>query len=224
MKRIVIVGASGFGREVYWWTRTHSSTDWRDPEVVFIDDSQQCLADYPDLQPLYIGTISTWQPSENDVALMAIADPRVKLQLSQKLIDKGARFGTFIHSSCLVVPSSKTGYGSILCPYAGVTCDVTIGRFVTMNCSSGAGHDAIIGDACTLSGFAEVTGKTILGTGVFMGSHACVLPGVRVGDFAKIGAGSVVTRHVKPNTTVMGVPAKRIDLGMADEPSENKGS
>jgi len=45
---------------------------------------------------------------------------------------------------------------------------------------------------------------------VFMGSHASVLPGAVVGDYARVGAGSVVLRKVRPYTTVMGVPAQEI--------------
>jgi len=61
-----------------------------------------------------------------------------------------------------------------------------------------------------LSSHSDVTGYAQLGTGVFLGSHAAVLPRVRIGNYATVGAGSVVIHHVKTETTVMGVPAKRI--------------
>jgi serine acetyltransferase len=72
------------------------------------------------------------------------------------------------------------------------------------------GHDAVIGDGCTISGHCDVTGFASLGEGVFMGTHASVLPRAVVGDSAVIGAGSVVLKKVQPNTTVFGVPAKKI--------------
>jgi len=46
-----------------------------------------------------------------------------------------------------------------------------------------------------------------IGENVWIGSHAVILPGVRIGDNAIIGAGSVVTKNVAPNAIVTGVPA-----------------
>jgi acetyltransferase-like isoleucine patch superfamily enzyme len=45
---------------------------------------------------------------------------------------------------------------------------------------------------------------------VWVGHGACVMPGVRIGRGAVVGAGSVVTRDVEPYTVVAGVPAKRV--------------
>ena len=49
---------------------------------------------------------------------------------------------------------------------------------------------------------------TIVGTGVSIGANCTILPNLTIGDGAVIGAGSVVTRNVEPNTTVYGNPAK----------------
>jgi acetyltransferase-like isoleucine patch superfamily enzyme len=37
-----------------------------------------------------------------------------------------------------------------------------------------------------------------------------ILPGVEIGEGAVVGAGSVVTKTVKPDDVVYGVPAKRV--------------
>jgi maltose O-acetyltransferase len=53
-----------------------------------------------------------------------------------------------------------------------------------------------------------------IGDGVWIGSRAVILPGVRVGHGAVVAAGAVVTGDVAPNTLVAGVPARRVrDLG-----------
>ena len=46
--------------------------------------------------------------------------------------------------------------------------------------------------------------------GVWIGEGACILPGVRVGRHAIVGANAVVTRDVPPYTIVGGVPARQI--------------
>lgn len=49
-----------------------------------------------------------------------------------------------------------------------------------------------------------------IGANVWIGAAATITPGVRIGNNAIIGAGSVVTKDVEPNTIVAGVPAKMI--------------
>ena len=52
--------------------------------------------------------------------------------------------------------------------------------------------------------------RTVIGDKVFLGANAVILPGVRVGDGAIIGAGAVVTKDVEPDTVVAGNPARRM--------------
>jgi acetyltransferase-like isoleucine patch superfamily enzyme len=55
-----------------------------------------------------------------------------------------------------------------------------------------------------------VTGHAVLERGVFLGSHASITPGVRVGAFAVVGAGSVAFRNVRSGQTLLGVPGKSL--------------
>jgi acetyltransferase-like isoleucine patch superfamily enzyme len=48
----------------------------------------------------------------------------------------------------------------------------------------------------------------VLEDGCDIGAGSVILPGVRVGRGAIVGAGAVVTRDVEPLTVVAGVPAK----------------
>ena len=48
----------------------------------------------------------------------------------------------------------------------------------------------------------------IIESGAKIGANATILPAVRIGKLAVVGAGSVVTKNVSNNTTVIGVPAK----------------
>lgn len=49
-----------------------------------------------------------------------------------------------------------------------------------------------------------------IGRNVWIGAGALVLPGVRIGDDAIVGAGSVVTRDVPAGATVVGNPARQL--------------
>ena len=52
--------------------------------------------------------------------------------------------------------------------------------------------------------------KTIVKKRASIGSNATILGGITIGENALVGAGSVVTKDVPPNTTVAGNPAKII--------------
>jgi bifunctional UDP-N-acetylglucosamine pyrophosphorylase/glucosamine-1-phosphate N-acetyltransferase len=52
--------------------------------------------------------------------------------------------------------------------------------------------------------------RTEIGERVFLGSDTILRAPVRLGDDARTGAGSVVTKDVEPGATVVGVPARQI--------------
>ncbi len=91
------------------------------------------------------------------------------------------------------------------------------------------GDDVTMYQGATLGGTGHETGKRhpTIGNNVIIGSGAKVLGSFKVGDNAKIGAGSVVLEEVPPNTTVVGIPGqivKRDGIKVNnDDIIENKG-
>jgi acetyltransferase-like isoleucine patch superfamily enzyme len=49
---------------------------------------------------------------------------------------------------------------------------------------------------------------TVVRRGVSIGANSTILPGLEIGVFAMVGAGSLVTRHVHPHSLVVGAPAR----------------
>jgi serine O-acetyltransferase len=94
----------------------------------------------------------------------------------------------------------------------------TIGRrfFIDHGMGVVIGETAEIGDDCllyqgvTLGGTGNEKGKRhpTLGNGVVVGTGAKVLGGIRIGDYVKVGAGSVVVHPVPDHSTVVGIPGR----------------
>lgn len=105
-----------------------------------------------------------------------------------------------------------------------------IGKGIMLDHATGfvVGETAVIGDNCSIlqgvtlggTGKADEDRHPKIGNGVLIGAGAIVLGNIRVGDCARIGAGSVVVKDVPPRVTVVGVPAKVIgEAGGGNQPS-----
>ena len=107
-------------------------------------------------------------------------------------------FGIEVTTRC------KIGDGLLVAHPAGIVIGATsIGRNVTI--FSGVTMGAKEADL----GF-EISLRPQIGNNVVIGSGAKIIGGVKIGDFAIIGANAVVVADVPPQATVVGIPAKII--------------
>lgn len=63
----------------------------------------------------------------------------------------------------------------------------------------------------------QKAGDTVIGSDVWIGAEAMIMPGVHIGHGAVIGSRALVTRNVEPYTIVGGNPAKPIRKRFSDE-------
>jgi serine O-acetyltransferase len=114
-------------------------------------------------------------------------------------------FGVDIH------PAARIGCGILLDHATGVV----IGETAVV------GNDVSLMQAVTLGGTGKASGDRHpkVGSGVLIGAGAEILGNIRIGDGAKISAGSVVLADVPPHTTVAGVPARVVGKPCSEAPA-----
>ena len=107
---------------------------------------------------------------------------------------------------------SRTMTGIEIHPGAtiGRRCFIDHGMGVVIGETSEIGDDVLLYQGVTLGGTGKDTGKRhpTIGNGVVIGTGAKILGNIRIGDFVKVGAGSVVVRPVPDHSTVVGVPGR----------------
>ncbi len=208
MYDIIIIGAGGFGREVYLWAKDSFPKDQYTIKG-FLDDNPRILDNY-NIDINIIGNLDNYKIKNQDRFLFAVGDIDIKKSLIVRLKRRGAKFLTLIHPGAIVANTAKIGEGAIICPFCLVSDNVLLEDFVMMNVYSSCGHDVKVGSYSILSPYATLNGFVILEDEVFLGTHATVIPYKKVGCKSKISANSVVMRDVPANKMVFGVPGKAI--------------
>ena len=114
------------------------------------------------------------------------------------------------------------------CLQVSIHPSASIGTSVFLDHATGiiVGAFAAIGDAVTIMQNVTIGRKQELpgrapriGRGVLLSSGATILDDISVGDFAKIGAGSVVTHDMPGGCTAVGVPARLTNCAEAGLPA-----
>lgn len=209
MKNLLIIGARGWGREVY--NMLPDCVGYGTEFVVkgFLDDKKDALDGMAGYPPI-IDNVESYIPREDDVFTCALGDANWKKYYSGLILNKGGVFITIRHKSSTIGRNTVVGNGCIICDKVGLSCDIAIGNFVTIQTSTIVGHDTRIGNYCHLGVRSFMGGNSHLGDLTTIQTNSVILPKVRIGDNCMVGAGAVVIKKVKDGETVYGNPARKL--------------
>jgi serine O-acetyltransferase len=158
-----------------------------------------------------IDTVFRRDPAARSVLEIVLCYPGFHAVLLHRLAHRlyGAKWFTLAR---VVSQFSRTMTGIEIHPGAkiGRRFFIDHGMGVVIGETAEVGDDVLVYQGVTLGGTGKVTGKRhpTLGNGVVVGTGAKILGNIRIGDFSKVGAGSVVVRAVPDHSTVVGIPGR----------------
>lgn len=198
---LVILGAGGHGRVVASAARAAGSV-----VRAFYDDDPRLWGRSVDGVPVLGPTEDLAAAPPSTPAVIAIGDNLTRARISARL---DLDWAIVRHPSSSVAPEATLGAGTVLSAGAVVQPGAVVGTHVILNVHAVVDHDAQVGDHAHLSA-AHLGARASAGVRVLLGLGSVVLPGVRIGDDAILGAGAVAVADVEPGVTAIGIPARPV--------------
>lgn len=209
MRKVVILGAGGFAREVLDIFLAQNALEPQYELLGFVDDNlakkgqilngHRVLGDF------------MWFDSVDRNAMeviCGIGSSASRYRVVHKALARGLRFCNITHPTAVVTPFVSTGIGVVITAGCILTNQIRIGNHVQINLNSTVGHDSQIEDFCTLAPGVHISGSVHIQTGCEVGTGVCTIQGVTLGEWSIVGAGAVVTHDIPQNSTAVGVPAR----------------
>lgn len=147
--------------------------------------------------------------------LLTMGNMQIRRNLTKQILSKGGVIPTLIHPSAKVSRFADiSNIGVQIAPNCVVQADVKMGDGVVMRDGSLIGHTTSIDSHVFIGPQALIGAGIIVYECAFIGQKSLLISGKvkRIGPNSVIGAGSVVTKPVEDNTTVVGNPAKPLDI------------
>jgi sugar O-acyltransferase (sialic acid O-acetyltransferase NeuD family) len=208
---MVILGAKGHALEILDILLNNDPSE----KPCFFDDfssetENNIIASYPIIRNQK--KLANFFLSEK-IFVLGTGNPAVRKKLFELGLDAGGEIISVISKTAYISPLNVTlGKGLNIMHGVIIQPEVFIGDGTLINAGAIIHHQSLIGSFCEICPGAVITGNVHLGDNSFIGAGVVVLPGIKIGSNVKIGAGAVVTKDVEDNITVVGNPARNINL------------
>ena len=206
MKHLVIIGAGGYGREMYGAALGAVGYATAFDVKGYLDARADALEGFAGYPPV-IGSPETYVPEPDDVFISALGGIDSRRHCVRLVSDRGGKFVSVVHRTAFLGPNVTVGEGSFIAPNVVLTADVRIGDHVSVFHNTSIGHDTVLEDFSHVYALCSLGGSVRIGNGAIVYPGSVVVPRRTIGEGAVVGAGSTVILNVRPGTTVFGSPA-----------------
>ena len=211
MKKVVIIGAGGFGREVLdIIDACNQVQEIYDPLGFIVDPQFGKPGTLVNDRPIMGGFDWLEMHGEDTFVVCAVGPSHQRYQLIERAKELNCRFISLIHPSVIMTRWISIGEGVVIAAGSILTNQIQIGNHVHVNLDCTIGHNAHLKDFVTLAPGVHISGNVTLETGAYVGTGANLIEKLQIGEWSTVGAGSVVTGDIPASSTAVGVPARVI--------------
>ena len=140
---------------------------------------------------------------------LAISDNVTKLNFIEAFSEH-FDFPALIHPNAVVSPSAEIEDGCLINPFVYIGPGAVVKKGCFLHSFVNIDHDCYIGECANISPGATLAGRVKTGLAIYIYTQATIIPDVKIGDYAVIGAGANVLKDVPSKRMVAGNPAKNI--------------
>ncbi|SOE76585.1 sugar O-acyltransferase, sialic acid O-acetyltransferase NeuD family [Fibrobacter sp. UWT3] len=213
MKHLLIVGARGWGREVYAAVcRTKPYIDGEFDVKGFLDSKSDAFEGLKGVYPPIISSPEDYVIQPDDVFFVAMGDSQWRKHYVGIIEKKGGSFISIIGCTAYVNPTATVGEGSFIASNSLISDNVVVGKHVVVHVFSDIGHDAKIGDFATIESYCFMGGYSELGSESIMHVRSTLIRHKKIGNNVDVGSNSLVTRNIKDGLHVFGIPATKLSF------------
>ncbi|MFM6929674.1 MAG: acetyltransferase [Bdellovibrio sp.] len=202
MKKLIIIGAGGHGRETLWTARRAGYQI-----VGFLDDTPELLGREL-LGCSIVGGIKDCDRYLDSQFIVALGSSRSRVKIVEVLKSRDVKFATVIDPDAMVDASVIVGEGTLIC--AGVICttNIQIGKHCILNRLATLGHDVKLGDFVSIAPSATVSGNVNIAEIVEIGAGAVIKEKIEIKRESILGMGAVVLKDIPTRQVWVGNPAR----------------
>ena len=213
MKKIAIIGAGGFGREVACLINAINEKIKEWDFIGFFDDVKDI--GYENEYGKVLGRIKDLNSYPESLGVViAIAKPSAIEVIVKSITSPNIYFPNLIAPNVIFFDKNNIslGRGNIISFGCSISCNVHIGNFNILNCCILIGHDTKIGDYNAIMPSTNISGNVTMGERNFLGVSSVILEKLTIGNDTTIGANSLICRNTKDKNTYIGNPASIVKL------------
>lgn len=208
MKRVVIIGAGGFGREIVSFLKFD-----KEYKIEGFVDADTSLSGKIIDDILVLGTDQELEKIKKDgvlCAFVAIGNSEIRASVYEKVKSLGFEIINVVHPSSIIASDVSMGNGNIIYPNVTINTGVIIGNSALINSNVSVGHDVKIGNFTNINSGVNIAGRVTIRDLSFLGIGCSVLENIVIGSKVIVGGGALVCKDVADELIVVGVPAKPI--------------
>jgi len=205
-RKLIVIGAGGHARIVI---DTAEDIGYKIYGIIdiYYKGQEEIILNYPVLGDFSF--LNDLDPNKFILAL-SIGDNSERATYFKKSLKSDFQVATIIHPTAIVSKNAEIDSGVFIGSGAIINAKAKIGKNTIVNTGAIIEHEVEIGNHSHIGPGSRIAGRVRIGEQTFVGIGTSIIDKITIGEKVIIGVGSVILNDIEPNSTVVGIPGKKI--------------